>query len=97
MPESPKSNVKAVLFDLDDTLFDRNRAQGEWVHLMMQDLKEVFKGIEQKVIVDALLESDHIATEEFNRTHSREAARVGRLRIFLKLLNLSDVSADLLV
>lgn len=94
MPESPKSNVKAVLFDLDDTLFDRNRAQREWVHLMMQELGDVFKDIGQKVIVDALLESDHIATEEVNRTHSRDAARIGRFRIFLKLLNLSDVSAE---
>jgi len=75
--------LKSILFDIDDTLFDRAKAQGEWVHLMMQEFREVFKGIERKVIVDALLESDRIGTEEFNRTHSKDAARIGRFKIFL--------------
>ena len=82
--------LKAILFDIDDTLFDRAEAQRKWAHLMIQEYREVFKGIEQKVAVNALLKSDRIATEECNRTHSRDAARIGRFKIFLKLLNLSS-------
>jgi len=86
--------LKAILFDIDDTLFDRDKAQREWARLMIKEFREVFKGIEQKIIVDALLESDRIGTEEFNRTHSRDAARVVRFKTFLKLLNLSSESAE---
>ena len=86
--------LKAILFDIDDTLFNRARAQRKWAYLMMQEFREVFKGIERKIIVDALLKSDRIGTEEFNRTHSRDAARIGRFKIFLKLLGLRDASAE---
>jgi len=86
--------LEAILFDIDDTLFDRDKAQIEWAHLMIEEYREVFKGIEQKAVVNALLKSDRIATEEFNRTYSRDAARIGRFRIFLKLLGLSSEPAE---
>jgi len=86
--------LKAILFDIDDTLFDRAEAQRKWAHLMIQEYREVFKGIEQKVAVNTLLKSDRIATEECNRTHSRDVARIGRFKIFLKLLNLSSEPAE---
>lgn len=86
--------LKAILFDIDDTLFDRAKAQRKWAHLMIQEYREVLKGIEQKVVVNALLESDRISTEECNRTHSRDAARIDRFKIFLKLLNLSSETAE---
>jgi len=86
--------LEAILFDIDDTLFDRDKAQREWAHLMMQEFREIFKGIEQKVIVDALLKSDRIGTEESDRTYSRDAVRIGRFKIFLKLLNLDSEPAE---
>ncbi len=86
--------LKAILFDVDDTLFDRAKAQRRWARLMMEEFREVFQGIEQEVIVDALLESDRIGTEEFNRTGSRDAARIDRFKIFLKLLDLSSEPAE---
>ena len=86
--------LKAILFDIDDTLFDRAKAQRQWAYLMIQEFREVFEGIKQEVIVDAVLESDRIGTEEFNRTGSRDSQRIGRFKIFLRLLNLNSEPAE---
>lgn len=93
-----KSNMikklKAVLFDVDDTLFDRNRAQREILHLIVQESIDIFTGIDEETIFDAFLESDRLATQEFNGGGPADVVRNGRSRRFLKILGLSEDIAD---
>ena len=49
-----------MFFDLDDTLFDRSKAQVEVLHLIVAELHEMFSGIEEKRILEAFLESDEM-------------------------------------
>jgi putative hydrolase of the HAD superfamily len=85
-----EKNIKAVLFDVDDTLFDRNLAQRKVLDLIVSQLPDVFNGLEKKRILEAFLESDRISTEEFNAGAPWEGGRDGRNRIFLRLLGLPE-------
>lgn len=89
-----RTDLKAVLFDIDDTLFDRNRAQGEIVHLIVQTFRGLFTGIEEERIANAFFESDRVGREAFDAGGSIDAARIGRSRAFLKTLGLSEDLAD---
>ncbi len=82
--------MKAVLFDLDDTLFDRNKAQEEILHRIIHEFHEIFKGIDEKRIFNAFLESDRLSTEEFNAGDSIDVVRIERSRKFLNILGLSE-------
>jgi len=88
------TNLKAILFDIDDTLFDRNGAQREVVHLMVQEFRDIFTGIGEETIAQAFLESDRISTQEFNAGSSVDETRTLRGRVFLKLLGLSENLAE---
>jgi HAD superfamily hydrolase (TIGR01549 family) len=87
---------KAVLFDIDDTLFDRNGAQWEVIHLMVQVYPDIFAGIDEKAIVEAFLESDRISTQEFNAGSSVDETRTLRGKVFLKILGLSEDFAEMI-
>ena len=88
------TNLKAVLFDIDDTLFDRNRAQREILHLIVRAFRDIFTGIDEERIVQAFFESDRVATQAFNAGGSVDVARIGRSKIFLRILGLSEDPAD---
>lgn len=88
------NNLKAVLFDVDDTLFDRNRAQREILHLIVQEFSDIFRGIDEKTIANAFFESDRLATQEFNEGGSTDVVRIGRSKRFLRILGLSEEFAD---
>jgi len=82
--------VKAVLFDLDDTLFDRNKAQREILHRIIHEFREMFTGIDKEAITHAFFESDRLSTEEFNAGDSIDVVRIERSRKFLNILGLSE-------
>lgn len=79
-----------LFFDIDDTLFDRERAQREAIELIIQEFSHIFSNVKPNTIVDAFLESDRIAISEFNAGASGDVARIGRSRRFLQLLGLCE-------
>lgn len=86
-------NIKAVLFDVDDTLFDRNLAQRKILDIIISQLPEVFNGYEKKRVLKAFLESDRISTEEFDAGAPFEGIRDYRNKIFLRLLGIPEKHA----
>jgi 2-haloalkanoic acid dehalogenase type II len=79
-----KPSTKAILFDIDDTLFDRDKVQVEMVH-------EKFSRDE---LLKLFLETDRIATVEFDHGADIEEVRVRRFRNFLKMLGLPEDRAE---
>jgi HAD superfamily hydrolase (TIGR01549 family) len=91
-----EASVEAVLFDVDDTLFDRTQAQREMPALMRRTFPDLFTGIPQGAVRDAFLVSDRISTDQFEWTARTDAARLGRSRIFLQQLGLGEDMAPAL-
>ncbi len=60
------AGIRAVIFDLDDTLFDRNAAQIRVVELIMQEFSQIFRGLDRERVVAAFLESDRLADVDFH-------------------------------
>lgn len=84
------TKLKAIFFDLDDTLFDRDKAQREIACLIMQQLSNLFSGMNKKTVINAFLESDRIALEEFDAGGSSNVVRIGRSKRFLRMLGLDE-------
>ena len=85
---------KAVIFDLDDTLFDRDAAQLRVVELIIIQFPQIFSGHNKKQIVEAFLESDHQVTVDFEAGVPSDGLRQKRSRIFLQLLGIEEEYAD---
>lgn len=88
-----KAKIKAVLFDIDDTLFDRKQAQFEIFKIIRSQFKTVFAGIDDDIVAVAFWEADRLATEAFFETGLAESIRLDRFKIFLKMLGLDDEPA----
>jgi HAD superfamily hydrolase (TIGR01509 family) len=86
-------NIKVVLFDVDETLFDRSLAQRNVLKLMVQQLPYVFSALEPERIVEAFLESDRITTEDFNTGAPSEGSREIRSKLFMQLLGIPEEHA----
>jgi len=86
--------IEAVFFDLDDTLFDRRRAQVEVLRLLMEQFQDVFAGVAFEPAFQAFRESDRLALAEFNASRSAQAMRAGRAAKFLGLLGRPAAKAD---
>jgi putative hydrolase of the HAD superfamily len=83
-------DVKAVIFDIDDTLFDRNRAQREIIHIMIREFPEIFTGLNAENVIDAFYKSDDAGMREYYSGGSADSVRAGRSRAFLKILGLNE-------
>jgi putative hydrolase of the HAD superfamily len=88
------NNIKAVLFDLDDTLFDREAAQHMALRIIIERFPEIFNGLEQARITEAFLMSDRITSDEFNNGAPSNGLRDRRSRLFLEALNIPCDYAD---
>jgi HAD superfamily hydrolase (TIGR01509 family) len=89
------ADLKAILFDVDDTLFDRNGAQLLVLDVIAREFGDVFAGISQQKLVEAFLESDRRTILEFyGNVYTAENVRVRRAQVFLDLLGLDGVYAD---
>lgn len=84
------TDLKAVLFDLDDTLFDRSAAQREAVQILIQEFSDLFTGIDSSRILNAFLESDLVADRKFWSGASMDEVRIGRSEAFLQSLGLNQ-------
>jgi HAD superfamily hydrolase (TIGR01549 family) len=85
-----KKDIKAVLFDVDDTLFDRAMAQKTVLDLIVKKLPGIFSGLKPERVLEAYLESDRVSTERFNAGATSEGIRDLRNRLFLQLLGLKE-------
>ncbi|MFC1712803.1 HAD family hydrolase [Candidatus Poribacteria bacterium] len=86
--------LKAVIFDVDDTIFDRDRAQKEILGLMVRENPDIFAGIDEEAAVDAFLESDRVTFEDFKTSNPVETSRFKRSKTFLNMFGLSEDFSD---
>lgn len=84
-----KDTIQAVLFDVDDTLFDRNLAQQKAIELIIQRLPHIFNKYETGRIMKAFKESDLITVAEFQTGAPSDDLRDKRSRHFLRLLGIN--------
>ena len=89
------SNLKAVFFDLDDTLFDRKRAQQEIVQVIIGKFPDIFTERDKDIVAEAFFKSDQVLTQQFERG-SIDHLHIGkgRMVMFLDLLGLNEEFAD---
>lgn len=87
-------NVKAILFDIDGTLFDRNLAQVKILQIIVDSLPEIFGALDIRRVHKAFSESDHLTTAEFDSGMPSEGLRDRRSRLFLRLLDLPESFTD---
>ena len=76
-------NLRVLLFDVDDTLFDRRRAQGEVLRKIVRQMPGVFAGVDPVRASEAFVESDRVACGEYDRGVLEGNLRVRRNRLFL--------------
>lgn len=86
--------TRAVLFDVDDTLFDRQRAQDMILQIIVQDLPAAFNGIDYRAVCHAFAESDRITCEEYDAGVLKVGFRGRRSKLFLQMLGLDEAFAD---
>jgi HAD superfamily hydrolase (TIGR01509 family) len=87
------ARFQVILFDVDDTLFDRELAQRRVAGQIADRFADLFAGMERDQVVCAFMESDRIATQRFEATGAVDAARAGRMEVFLDLLGLKKERA----
>ena len=85
-----EKKIKAVLFDVDETLFDRKLAQKEVCKLIVKQMPRVFHTFSMEYIQETFLKSDQITTEVFNTGAPSEGSRDKRSRLFLRLLGIKE-------
>ena len=84
------SKIRAVLFDVDDTLFDRKIAQSLVIDTIVERLPEVFHSLDMERIRDAFEESDLITTRDFYSGAPSEGLRDKRSCLFLRTLGINE-------
>lgn len=88
------SRIDAVLFDVDGTLFDRDRAQQETCRVLIKTFPDLFANISPENAMRAFQKSDEEATRRFDNGEGFEISRTGRMNHFLSLLQLDTNYAD---
>jgi len=86
--------IQAVLFDIDDTLYDRNLSQSLILERIVKKLPRIFQSIKMDRILEAFFESDRATTDAFNAGAPSEGLRDVRSREFLRLLGIEEAAAD---
>lgn len=88
------SVIKAIIFDLDDTLFDRKAAQVQILHSFQQKYADLFEDIEGSMVVTAFFEADRLADEHFLVNGDGQSLRLNRFRFFLNMLSVEEDFAE---
>jgi HAD superfamily hydrolase (TIGR01509 family) len=86
------NSVKAVIFDLDDALYDRNAVQIEFAKHLFRYLPHVFVDHEIEAIISAYLETDRIAEEDYGA--GSPWTRDKYSRYFLRSLGIDEHHTD---
>lgn len=82
--------IGAILFDVDETLFDRRRAQQLVLERLPVCLPEIFGGIAFETLLAAWQESDRETSDHKYTVDDILASRNVRSAVFLRILGLSD-------
>jgi HAD superfamily hydrolase (TIGR01509 family) len=88
------SDIKAILFDVDDTLFDRAQAQLKVLYKIVDALPGLFSALDFERVAEAFLESDRLTTNDFNAGAMSTYLRDSRSKLFLKLLEIAESYAN---
>ena len=80
----------AVLFDVDETLYDRTRAQREILRVLAHDFAELFQGLTEEDVFDAFEHSDRQTADHVHATGSIRETRNVRTRLFLQELGVLE-------
>jgi putative hydrolase of the HAD superfamily len=83
-----KTKIKAILFDIDDTLYDRNKSQPLVLETITQSLPLVFGALDKERVLEAFLESDRTSTKDWEAGLHHNDIRDYRSKLFLKALNI---------
>ncbi len=90
----PRRTIVAYVFDLDDTLFDRESAQRLMFQLLLEKHDSLFAGIERQALTNAFYVADNEANQHFESGAPQIDVVTRRIRAFLGLLKLPDDRAD---
>ena len=86
--------IKAVIFDVDGTLFDRDLAQKMAIEGIIGKFPHVFNVFEVEPVVAAFLESDRLSVADFEAGMPSDSLRDKRTRTFLQLLGVKEDYAN---
>ena len=89
-----KRSFTAVLFDVDDTLYDRHKAQGQVLQKTVSFFPELFAGLSEVDIVNAFHKSDHDTSNHYYSLATIRKTRTVRWRKFLENLHLPNDFAE---
>ncbi|MEA1993689.1 MAG: HAD family hydrolase [Euryarchaeota archaeon] len=89
MPE-----IKAVFFDIDNTLFDQDRAHKKAIRIIAGRHRDIFDGVSEERLIEVFLEADKIALKEFHNGKVLDAIRIDMQRNILKILELNGDFAE---
>lgn len=88
-----KNKIKDILFDVDDTLFDRKQAQLKVLHKIVDSLPEVFGPLDFMRVAEASAESDRLTIAEFDTGAPSDGLRDRRSKLLLRILGLPEIIA----
>jgi len=87
-------NIRAVLFDVDGTLFDRSLAQRKVLDIIVRQFPHIFNIFEIERVAKAFADSDRITAADFEAGVPSDGLRRKRSQLFLQLLDLREDLAD---
>ena len=86
--------ISTILFDVDDTLFDRRGAQQEICMRIYRGFPELFSGLDLESVRKAFHLSDEMVNERIDAGCLESGAREERSRIFLSMLGIGTSLAQ---
>jgi putative hydrolase of the HAD superfamily len=88
------TRIKAVFFDIDNTLFDQDRAHRAALCTLAQRYTDIFHGVGEEDLIDAFLTADKKALEEFHSGIPLNVIRLERQLRILRILRLDEGFAE---
>ena len=82
-------SIRAVNFDIDNTLYDSNAAQIKLAEVIRQKFPRLFEGIEEQYVLSAFMDSAAQLTVDYYSGQPSIGLRERRFRYFLQLLGLN--------
>jgi putative hydrolase of the HAD superfamily len=89
-------SIKAILFDIDDTIFERRKAQILVAEQIYRRNPDIFKNIDPEKEKEAFITSDRLSDIRYEETKDIRNYRMDRFIIFLDLLGLDQKLAGLI-
>lgn len=84
------NQIKAVLFDIDGTLFDRDRAQAMIFIEFQKVYAELFESVDDYMLKTVYYEADRLSMEYFYAGGDKSYLREKRFNFFLAMLELDE-------